>query len=99
MKGQEKALAVAAFVVLGHARSRSIDLGLAGERLLAALEIAAPGSERRLNDLCPEQLPRITRQKIRRQFTNDPRGEARRVTQVDPVERKAVDAHQLNGGA
>lgn len=99
MKGQERALAVAAFVVLGHARSRSIDLGLAGERLLAALESAAPGSERRLNDLCPEQLPRITRQQIRRQFTNDARGEARRVAQVDPVERKAVDAHQLNGGA
>jgi hypothetical protein len=99
MKGKERALIVAAFVVLGHARSRAIDLGLAGERLLLALESAAPGSERRLNDLCPEQLPRIAGQKIGRQFTNDPRRKAGRVAKVDPVERKAVDLHELNGRA
>ena len=84
MKGQPRALAIAAFVVLGHARSRAIDLGLAGERLLSALEDAAPGSTRRLNDLCPEQLPRISGQKIRRQFTNDPRRKPRRVAEVNP---------------
>lgn len=97
MTSQTKTLVVAAFVVLGHTRVRDIDLGAAGAQLLAAMEIAAPGSSARLMAFCPEPLARPARRKIRRQFASDSRRKPGRVSKVDPIKGQPVDAHEFNG--
>ena len=93
MTTETKALVVAAFVVLGHARAREIDLGSAGAQLMTAMENAAPGSIARLNGLCPQGLPRRAGKKISGQFATDSRRKPRRVAKVDPVKRQAVHLH------
>ena len=99
MADRYEAVVVAAFIVLGYARSRSIDLGVAGERLLAALDDVAPGSSARLSSLCPGISPRAAGPQRRRQFISDSRRKPGRVAQVNPIERKPVDAHEPNGRA
>lgn len=91
-------LATAAFMVLTRSRSRNIDLGTAGAWLTIALENAAPGSMKRLDDLCPERpLRRLHRKKRNRNFTSDSQRQTARIAEVYPIKGKGERVAKFNG--
>ncbi len=72
----------AAFGLLSYARSRAIDLGQSEVSLLASMEKLSPGVSETLRRLCPPARIKPSR---------DSKRQSRRVAQVNPIKRKAVD--------
>lgn len=92
-----KVLATAAFVLLTRARVKKIDLGTAGAWLAVALENAAPGALKRLDDVCPERpLRHFHRKKRDRNFTSDSQRKPARIAKVYPIKGEAERVAKLN---
>lgn len=89
--------------MVAYARAHEIDLGAAMVQFEGAMEGAAPGITKRLDIMCPAPRESVvvvthqTRLRWKRKLGVNLRRQSRRDTQVNPIKRKPVGHHKLNG--